>query len=116
VPAEILVPANPPTVAQCPGAAMPQIGDVAPWGSASHIVQAWAVAQLHYPLGTVILDVVEGAPVICRIECHDTYGAHPNLPPAWHKGASLYRPAKKDQGGRLVAIHEPPAGWPSSAA
>jgi hypothetical protein len=116
MPADIVIPPNPPAVASCPGVPMPDIGPVVSWsGPPAGVVQAWAVAQLHYPLGTVIRDSIEGQPVICRIECHFKYGAHPEAPGVWHKGASIYRPALQDRTtGKLTALRTMPADWPSS--
>jgi hypothetical protein len=118
VPADVAIPLHPPGVARCPNVPLPRLGNVLPWtGAPSPALQAWALAQLRYPLGTIIRDTVAGAPVVARIECHYAYGAHPEAPGTWHKGASVYRPASYDATtGALVPISTAPAGWPSSAA
>jgi hypothetical protein len=75
------------------------------WGSPN--VTSWSRDQLRYPLGTIIADVIDGRPVIARIETHDYYGANPGLAPRPHKGTSLY--ALADSTG--APIETPPTGW-----
>jgi hypothetical protein len=84
-----------------------------PWGLTPSL-QAWAEAQLHFPLGTVILDTVDGHPVIAQIQTHTGYGAHPEIPPTPHKGTSVFVPAVMS-GNAMVAVKDPPAGWGDSA-
>jgi hypothetical protein len=114
-PDDVTLPLRAPDVSKCP-IAFPALASVLPWGSAtaSSALQAWASAQLKYPLGTTIRSTVDGLPVVGRVECHNYYGAHPELAPKWHKGVTLYRPATPDVTGKLVALVSPPAGWPGS--
>jgi len=111
VPAEVLVPVRPVGVDRCPDVGLPPLHNVGPWtGAPSTTLQAWAHEQLVHPLGTIIRDVVDGAPIVARIECHFAYGAHPEAPGHWHKGTSVYRPMQNG-----VALMTPPADWPRSA-
>lgn len=113
MPAEIRIPPSPSPVAACPNVSLPDLGDTLPWTHNTPGLQQWASAQLHYPIGTIIRDAIGGRPVIARIECHFKYGAHPEAPGNWHKGTSVYQPARR-QGGRLVAIVDLPGDWPTS--
>lgn len=112
---DVTLPLRAPDVSQCP-IGFPPLANVLPWGSAtaSAALQAWAGAQLKYPLGTVIRSTVDGLPVVGRVECHNYYGAHPELAPKWHKGVTLFRPASPDVTGKLVALVSAPHGWPGS--
>jgi len=76
---------------------------------ATPALTAWSEAQLKYPLGTIITDVVDGHPIVARIETHDAYGAHPEWAPKPHKGTSTY--ALADDSG--LAIAAPPLAWGS---
>jgi hypothetical protein len=115
VPAEVIAPLRPPGVERCPNIGLSPLIGVLGWTAPPSLaLQVWARAQLVHPLGTIVRDVVEGQPVIARIECHYAYGAHPDQAPQWHKGTSVYRPARRTEGGAMVAITTPPDGWPSS--
>jgi hypothetical protein len=118
VPQDVWIPIHPPDVSQCPHVSLTPLANVVPWrGPPPPSLQAWAASLLKYPLGTVVRDTLAGLPIVARIECHDFYGAHPERPPTWHKGASVYRPAERDPStGRLTAVTSPSAGWPGSAA
>lgn len=85
-----------------------------PW-KLSKTLQDWSAAQYHYPLGTVIQDVIDGHPVIAQIQVHDTYGAHPEIGVRLHKGTSVRVPATQDDSGKLVALSDPPPGWPGTS-
>lgn len=64
-----------------------------PWlGEPSPALHAWANEKLSETLGTVLRDVVDGAPVEARVECHPGYGDVAGKPAGWHKGVSVYRP------------------------
>lgn len=119
MPAEVLTPLRAPGVERCAhGAGLGPLANVLAWPPSpppSLALQVWAREQLRHPLGTVIRDVVEGVPVVARIECHFSYGAHPELPGRWHRGTSVYRPAERGPSGELVALTSPPPGWPSSS-
>lgn len=117
MPADVLLPARAPDVARCPNVGLGPLANVLPWTrTPSAALQAWARAQLVHPLGTIIRDVVDGAPVVARIECHFAYGADPSIPGHWHKGTSVYHAAERSgPGGALVALVVPPPDWPSSA-
>jgi len=115
--ADVWIPVRPPGIDKCPGAGLGRLDQVLAWtGSPSSALQAWALAQLRYPLGTIIRDTVEGVPVVARIECHFAYGANPSAPGQWHKGTSVYRPATRTPSGALAPMTAPTAGWPSAAA
>jgi hypothetical protein len=96
---------------------LPPLGmDVVRWPfKLSKTLQDWAYAQLHYPLGTIIQDVVDGHPVMVQIQVHDTYGAHPEWGIKLHKGTSIFSPATRNENMKLVAMVDPPTGWPSSS-
>jgi hypothetical protein len=115
-PPDVWIPIKPPSVGACPDVQLAPLASVVPWsGTAPANLQAWATAMLRYPLGTIIRDTVSGVPVVARLECHDYYGAHPELAPKWHKGVSLYRPAQADALGKLQPLLSPPPGWPGSS-
>ena len=115
MPGDVTEPESPPDVGACPHVTLPELGpNVVPWPwGLTPTLQSWAAEQLVYPLGTIVRDVVDGRPAIARIECHDRYGADPGRAPSWHKGTSVYAPGEV-VGGRLVAMAEPPAGWPGA--
>ena len=82
-----------------------------PWGGTPHLTQ-WSLDALHYPLGTIILDTIDGHPVIAQIQTHDTYGAHPEWGIKLHKGTSVYVPVVTDGStGKEIAMRDPPEGW-----
>jgi len=82
-----------------------------PWGSTPNLTQ-WSIDQLKYPLGTIVVDVVDGHPVIAQIQTHDSYGAHPEWGIKLHKGTSVYVPVVTDETtGKSVAMKEAPEGW-----
>jgi len=117
MPWDVLLPVKPLPIGRCPNVPMPPLANVVPLaGAPSAAVQAWAKAILGFPLGTVVRDTVEGAPLVGRIECHDWYGADPSRPRQWHKGATIYRLATLDAAGKPSAVMVAPAGWPSSGA
>jgi hypothetical protein len=95
------------------GDALPAIpGPVASWpwpGSAA--LTKWSVDMLRYPLGTLIMDVVDGHPVVAQIQTHSWYGAHPDWPATPHKGTSVFVPTTVNAAGKKVAIADPPDGW-----
>lgn len=74
---------------------------------------AWAKAQLHYPLGTILLDVVDGHPVVAQLQTHHN---HPDWGPGGNKGVSMYSPSRADESGATVAVETPPAGWGDASA
>jgi hypothetical protein len=116
-PPDVWIPVKPPVVSSCPNVGFAPLVNVLPWsGVAPAALQTWSMAMLRFPLGTVIRDTVNGVPIVARLECHDRYMAHPELPPAWHKGVTLYRPAARDASGKLVALTSPPPGWPGSSS
>ena len=113
--ADVQEPESPFDVSACPHVRLPPLGvEVVlwPWGMSPNL-KAWALAALRYPLGTIIRDVVDGKPVIAQITCHDRYGDDPSRPPVWHKGTTCYALGER-VAGRLVAMQEPPAGWPGT--
>jgi hypothetical protein len=77
-----------------------------PWPITSALM-AWSSQQLKYPLGTVILDVVDGHPVVAQVQTHEAFGAHTDWAPRPHKGTSVYALAGSD--GK--AAHDPPDRW-----
>jgi hypothetical protein len=82
-----------------------------PWGGTPHLTQ-WSLDALKYPLGTIILDTVDGHPVVAQIQTHDTYGAHPEWGVKLHKGTSVFVPTVVDGAtGKFVAMRDPPDGW-----
>jgi hypothetical protein len=86
-----------------------------PWGNTPSL-QGWAQQHLALPLGTIIIDTIDGHPVVAQIQTHEGYGAHPDWPNKPHKGTSVFVPAApKEGGGALIAIKDPPAGWGESA-
>ena len=100
------------------GETPPPIGEQVrswPWGGTPNLT-AWSLAQLKYPLGTVIYDVVDGYPVIAQIQTHPSYGAHPDWPDKPHKGTSVFVPVTTDENGHAVAMKVAPAGWGQPAA
>jgi hypothetical protein len=113
---DVSIPLNAPPDSRCPNVTLPPLANVLRMTAApTASQQAWASRQLGYPLGTVIRDTVDGVAIVGRLECHPTYGAHPELGTVWHRGVSLYVPASLDGSGKLVALPSPPAGWPRSA-
>ena len=78
-----------------------------PWGGTPHLTK-WSVDALKYPLGTIIIDTIDGHPVIAQIQTHDTYGAHPEWGVKLHNGTSVFVPVAED--GR-TALRDPPEGW-----
>jgi hypothetical protein len=82
-----------------------------PWGGTPSLTK-WSVDALKYPLGTIIVDVIDGHPVIAQIQTHDTYGAHPEWGIKLHKGTSVYVPTVTDgESGKTVAMRDAPDGW-----
>src|SRR5271170_4318739 len=82
-----------------------------PWGGTPHLTR-WSIDALKYPLGTIILDTVDGHPVVAQIQTHDTYGAHPEWGVKLHKGTSVFVPVVLDGStGKEVAMRDPPDGW-----
>jgi hypothetical protein len=82
-----------------------------PWGGTPHLTQ-WSLDALRYPLGTIIMDTIDGHPVIAQIQTHDTYGAHPEWGIKLHKGTSVYVPVTVDgSSGKEIAMRDPPEGW-----
>lgn len=90
--------------------------DTVPWQApVSQALTRWALDQLRHPLGAIVRDTVEGVPVVGRIECHFSYGAHPDQPGRWHKGTTLYHPAPLDPAtGHRTPLRTPPEGWPGA--
>jgi len=95
------------------GDSLPPIpGPVASWpwpGSAA--LTKWSIDMLHYPLGTIITDVVDGHPVIAQIQTHSWYGAHPDWPSTPHKGTSVFVPTTVNATGKKIPVADPPDGW-----
>lgn len=81
-----------------------------PWGNTPSLTK-WSLDALKYPLGTIILDTIDGHPVIVQIQTHDRYGAHPEWGIKLHKGTSVFVPVTTDDAGRPVAVRDPPNGW-----
>ncbi len=77
-----------------------------PWGGSPSLTR-WALDALKYPLGTIIMDTIDGHPVIVQIQTHGTYGAHPEWGTRPHKGTSVFVPV--DDAGHPVK--DPPDGW-----
>ena len=77
-----------------------------PWGGTPHLTK-WSVDALKYPLGTLIIDTIDGHPVIAQIQTHDTYGAHPEWGVKLHKGTSVFVPVSAEG----TAMRDPPEGW-----
>jgi hypothetical protein len=94
------------------GETLPPLGmPVAAWKFTSPNVTAFAQHILNLPLGTIIIDTIDGHPVIAQIQTHTEYGAHPEWTHVPHKGASLFSPAVQDSSGQMLAIVSPPPGW-----
>lgn len=81
-----------------------------PWPGSPALTK-WSLDMLHYPLGTLIYDVVDGHPVLAQIQTHSWYGAHPDWPATPHKGTSVFVPATVSASGKKVPIADPPDGW-----
>ena len=100
------------------GDTLPAIpGTVASWPwRGSPALTKWSIDMLRYPLGTLIMDVVDGHPVIAQIQTHSWYGAHPDWPSTPHKGTSVFVPTTVDASGKKVAVADPPDGWGEASA
>jgi hypothetical protein len=82
-----------------------------PWGGTPHLT-SWSLDALKYPLGTIIIDTLDGHPIIAQIQTHDTYGAHPEWGVKLHKGTSVFVPVAVDGvSGKEIAMRDPPDGW-----
>lgn len=96
------LPLHPHDPSECPNVDLGELAQIAPWGMPSLGVQEWAGTLLVYPLGTVVRDVVDGEPIVGRLECHPPSTDIPRP----HKGVTVYRPTD--------AAGVPLRAWPAS--
>jgi hypothetical protein len=107
---EVTLPTQTASLDDCPDAALGHLVKTVPWsGAVSSFLAMWGGAWSALPLGTIVRDVVDGMPVLGRVECRQAFGGG-----AYRNGIVLYRPGQPNARGELQALMSPPAGWPGS--